>query len=269
MNRKLFAVLMMLVALTAICTINVDHAQAGEESQLTLRIYGTSLWNHGWGSKFFIHHGTMQDLITDPDGEIRSWSRTLHHYSGPNLEIKWAKPISRKFAVTVSGKYEHLGFRLGDSFVGDSLEGFPWLRWHEGLDAKLDFLSIGAGLQMDWKCIQPYANAEIGYCLVDLSTSSILEIIDEDVSATMINGHGGGIFYRGTLGVTMPLWRNIGLFAESGYLICGDWKPIPAHEFRVTTDIHLNEPLWLGIENRDISRIRGFEVSLGIVIAVR
>ena len=106
MNPKRLAMLMMLPALTAILAVLADQAQAGNPSQLTLRVYGTSLWNQGWGSKFFFHYGKLEDLINDPEGEMSKWRRTLQHYSGPNLEISWAKPLSRKFAVTVSGKYQ-------------------------------------------------------------------------------------------------------------------------------------------------------------------
>jgi hypothetical protein len=276
MDRKRLAVLRISLVIFAIFTIDAEQTRAVNPSQLSLRVSGSSFWNQGWGSKFFFHYGNLEDLINDSEGEMRSWNRTLQHYSGPNLEIRWAKPLSRTLAVTISGKYQHLGFRLGDSFIGDSITGFDWIRWHKLLDAKLHFISVGAGIQVEWKQIRPYANVDFGYCLVNLTTSQIEEgMFSPGVSAAMVCGRGGGLFFRWTAGTSVPVWKNIRLVAESSYLFCRVWDPIPAEEVRATFDdpdpddaqqVSYNS---LITGDRQISRIHGFGVSLGIEVAIR
>jgi len=271
-----FAFLKTVPVLLIVLSGLADLAEAAGPSRLALRVYGTSFWNCGWDTKFFFHTGRLEDWDSDPESEMRKWYHTLQHYSGPNLEVRWVKPLSQRIAVTLSGKYQHFGFRLGDSFVGDSTKGFAWITQHKALEAKLDFLSVGAGIQMEWKPIQPYINADVGYCLVDLTTSQIDKgMFSSGVSATLVSGRGGGIFYRWVAGGSMPVWGGVSLFAESSYLFCGMWDQIPAQEVRAiledddAIDVGPASDHTLVTGDRQISRIHGFEVSLGIELAIR
>ena len=78
LNRALIAVLFLI-------GLAVPGFATDVAPRCDLRISGGSFWNYGWGDKFFFHTGRIEDLYNDPEGEIRSWYRTLQHYTGPNL----------------------------------------------------------------------------------------------------------------------------------------------------------------------------------------
>jgi len=275
MNRKCLAVLMMLLVFSIFSTVDAEQIREGNPTELSLRISGSSFWNQGWGSKFFFHYGTIDDLVNDPQGTLRSWNRTLQHYSAPNLEIRMAKWLSQEFAVTISAKYQYISFQLGDSFIGDSLIGFDWIRWHKQLAARLHFVSVGAGIQVEWKQVRPYANMDFGYCPVGLTTNQIVEgMFSPGVSATTVCGWGGGPFSRWTAGVSLPGWRKMRVVAESSYLYCNSWDPIPADEVRAIfddPDPDDGQPASyhsLITGGRQVSRICGWAIALGIEVAI-
>lgn len=256
MNRKRFAILMVLPTLTAILTVFADQAQAGNPSQFTLRVYGTSFWNYGWEDKFFFKTGSLEDLSSNG---MPNWNRTLHHITGPNLELRWGTPLSDHYHLFLSAKYEHLEFSLRDSLVGI----IAFLKYYKGLDAKLDFISLGAGVQLEGKPVAPYLGADIGYSIVNLTTRQIFDVSDEGVSNVLVDGIGGGTFFRWSLGASAPIYAKFGIFAEANYLLCtNNWDSITAEDVQVS----FNNYDFLITEDRQIGRIHGLQLLFGAQI---
>ncbi len=248
----IFCALMMSFLLFPCASAATKSATSGEE-RFDLRVSGGIFWDYGWGDKFFFKTGRLDDLFSSgmPD-----WNRTLRHATGPNLELRWRTPLSDNDDLFLSAKYQHLEFSLRDSLVGI----ISFLTYYKGLDAKLDFVSLGTGIQLEWKPVAPYLGADIGYCIVNLTTRQIFDMNDEGVSNVLVDGIGGGPFFRWSLGASAPIYAKFGVFAEANYLLCtNNWDSIPAEDVQAS----FNNYDFLTTEDRQIGRIHGLQILFG------
>ena len=120
--------------------------------------------------------------------------------------------------------------------------------------------------------MHPYLGAGIGYCFVSLTTSQIFHVSDEGTSVVLTDGTGGGLFFQWILGATWRVFRNIRAFGEAGYLLCANWDRIPGERVQASlNNSNEDDPYyqnfdWLIMSDRQIGRIHGLQVILGVQV---
>ncbi len=253
-----------------VIAMSVCTAIAEDQGQLSLRLSGGHQWNFGWDMKFYFHTGNVEDYLNDPEGEMDKWYRTLHHWSGPNMALRWTQPISREYSMIFTARYQNIEFGLRDSLVNI----ISFLRHYKSLNAELHFVSVATGIAAKTSVVTPYVELAGGYCFASLRTSQIFEVADEGTSAVDVDGNGGGLYLQGFLGVSKRLHPNVDFFAELSYLISDQWEPIPADDVQASLNNSLpgEQPQisyeWLITLDRELARFYGVGIEFGIVFSL-
>ena len=246
----MFRIIILIILLFAVQTSAIDL------HKFSIRGSGSVFWNEGWGEKFFFQTFTQQEWEDILNGIIPDFNHTLRHTLYINPEIWWSTPISDKFSFSLTMKYEHLKFELRDSIH------FSWIRWLKGLEADLNFFSIGA--RLGWiGSVQPYIGSSIGYCHGDLKTRHLLDPPDSLKYSVWLDGDGGGIFYDFLGGIIVPLNDKFDFFAEVGYRYTPGWCEFEPDNIYGDTESQVD---WLYDNDRRLSRMMGWIISLGLQI---
>jgi hypothetical protein len=204
-----------LLSTTACCLA----AQNGG-GRFILRDSYRTMWNTGWGSRFFYCWTWFEvrgdSLVFGP------WNcnHVLKHRSFINPEIWCGVGAVHGVDLFATFKYDYIDMRLRDSLT------FAGEYEHEALDAQLHFFSIGGRAQFVTLPLKPYIGQSVGLCRGRVSTSQMHHDIDHDKisSYSVADGWGGGIFTDIAVGISQRLLGRVSLFGEWGYRFTPIWR---------------------------------------------
>lgn len=246
----------------------VGQLVAANRPELSVRESVTVWWNSGWGDKFYFHTLTLEEALRGGPIDLQ---KTLRHTTTLNAEFWWTPMnLAGNWPLSFVGKYRHLNYSLGDTI------DFSFEHAEKGLEADLNLVSAGIRLGHPVWILNVYCGMDIGYCFGNLVTDQLLESPSDFVYHVQVDGNGGGIFNEFVVGAsTGPLFGSFiesDLFFELGFRTTPVWNPFNAEKVLVKeVEGEAGESIqeWLKHEDRQISKLEGFLVSVGLEIRIR